>query len=154
METTGTDRIEKKVLLRAPRERVWRALTDARQFGQWFGVDLAGTFAPGQRLRGRITHKDYSHVTMEITVERLEPERLVSWRWHPYAVDPAVDYSSEPTTLVEFHLEEVANGTQLTVVESGFDRIPVARRAEAYRMNDGGWTAQVKNIERYVGQEK
>jgi uncharacterized protein YndB with AHSA1/START domain len=152
--TSSSDRIEKQIRLRAPRKRVWRALTDAREFGQWFGVNLAGTFAPGQSLRGKITHKDYSHVTMEITVERVEPERLVSWRWHPYAVDPAVDYSSEPTTLVEFHLEEVADGTQLTVVESGFDRIPLARRAEAYRMNDGGWTSQVKNIERYVGQEK
>jgi uncharacterized protein YndB with AHSA1/START domain len=152
--TSVTDRIEKQVVLRAPRPRVWQALTDARQFGQWFGVDLAGTFAPGQRLRGRITHKDYSHVTMEITVEHVEPERLVSWRWHPYAVDPAVDYSGEPTTLVEFRLEEVAGGTRLTVVESGFDRIPVGRRAEAYRMNEGGWTAQVQNIARYVDAEK
>jgi uncharacterized protein YndB with AHSA1/START domain len=151
--TNSTDRIEKKVLLRAPRKRVWQALTDAKEFGQWFGVNLAGTFAPGQRLRGKITHPDYAHVTMEITVERVEPERLVSWRWHPYAVDPAVDYSGEPTTLVEFLLEEVADGTQLTVVESGFDRIPPARRAEAYRMNDGGWASQVKNIARHVGQE-
>jgi uncharacterized protein YndB with AHSA1/START domain len=153
--TTGsTDRIEKQIRLRAPRPRVWRALTDAKQFGQWFGVDLFGTFAPGQRLSGKITHKDYSHVTMEITVERVEPERLVSWRWHPYAVDPAVDYSAEPTTLVEFRLEDVADGTELTVVESGFDRIPLARRTEAYRMNEGGWASQVKNIERYVRQEK
>lgn len=152
--TSTTDRIEKQVRLRAPRPRVWRALTDVKEFGEWFGVKLAGTFAPGQRLRGKITHQDYSHVTMEITVERVEPERLVSWRWHPYAVDPAVDYSGEPTTLVEFHLEEVADGTQLTVVESGFDRIPLARRAEAYRMNDSGWAAQVQNIARHVGQEK
>jgi uncharacterized protein YndB with AHSA1/START domain len=154
MPTTSTDRIEKKALLRAPRARVWRALTDAREFGQWFGVDLAGTFAPGARLQGKITHKGYEHLTMDLTVERMEPERLVSWRWHPYAIDPGVDYSGEPTTLVVFELEEVESGTQLTVVESGFDRIPAARRAEAYRMNDEGWAAQMESIARHVGQAK
>ena len=154
MPMTSTDRIEKKALLHAPRARVWRALTDAREFGQWFGVDLAGTFAPGAHLKGKITHKGYEHLTMDITVERMEPERLVSWRWHPYAIDPGVDYSGEPTTLVVFELEEVESGTQLTVVESGFDRIPAARRAEAYRMNDEGWTAQMESITRHVGQAK
>lgn len=153
-KTTGTDRIEKTILLNAPRPRVWSALTDAGEFGQWFGVELAGTFAPGERLRGRITHKDYSHLTMEITVERVEPERFVSWRWQPTAVDPAVDLANEPSTLVEFRLEEAPGGTRLTVVESGFDRIPLARRAEAYRRNEGGWTEQMQNIARHVGQQK
>ena len=148
--TSGTDRIEKTIVVKAPRPRVWRALTEAREFGQWFGVDLSGTFVPGQRLQGRITHPKYAHVTMEITVERVEPERLVSWRWHPYAVDPGVDYAAEPTTLVEFTLDDAPEGTRLTVVESGFDRIPAGRRAEAYRMNDGGWTVQCENIRKYV----
>jgi len=146
------DRIEKQVLLRAPRSRVWQALADARSFGEWFGVELAGAFAPGARLRGKITHPGYEHVPFEITVERMEPERLFSWRWHPNAIDPATDYSGEPTTLVVFRLEEVAGGTLLTVVESGFDSIPPARRAEAYRGNEGGWEAQMKAIERYVGR--
>ena len=145
-----TDRIEKKIRLRAPLSRVWRALTDAREFGAWFQVELEGAFAPGARVRGKITTPGYEHLTMEITVERMEPERLFSYRWHPYAIDPKLDYSSEPTTLVEFQLAPVAEGTLLTVVESGFDRIPAARRAEAYRMNDGGWAEQMKNIERHV----
>lgn len=148
----STDRIEKRVLLRAPRARVWRALANAEAFGEWFGVKLAGSFAPGARVRGQVTHKGYEHVPFEITIERMEPERLFSWRWHPYAVDPKADYSTEPTTLVVFELEEVADGTLLTVVESGFDRIPLARRAEAYRGNEQGWAEQMKAIERYVSQ--
>lgn len=146
----NTDRIEKDIVLRAPRSRVWRALTAAEEFGAWFGVKLEGGFSPGARLEGRITIPEYEHVTMDITIEQMDPERLFSYRWHPYAVVPGVDYSSEPTTLVEFRLEEVAGGTRLTVVESGFDRIPLARRAEAFRMNDQGWAAQLKNIERHV----
>jgi uncharacterized protein YndB with AHSA1/START domain len=146
----STDRIEKKVVLRAPRSRVWRAIADEKEFGAWFGVRLEGAFAPGKRLKGQITVPGYEHVTMDITVERVDPERLFSYRWHPYAVDPGVDYSAEPTTLVEFRLEDVAGGTELSVVESGFDRIPVARRAEAFRMNEGGWAEQMKNIERHV----
>ena len=154
MPMTGTDRIEKKVLLRAPRARVWRALTDAREFGQWFGVDLAEAFTPGARVKGKISamHKGYEGKPFEITIERMEPERLFSYRWHPYAHDPGVDYSSEPTTLVTFELTETGEGTLLTVVESGFDRIPLARRAEAYRMNDQGWAAQMNAIERHVTQ--
>jgi len=152
MSPTSTDRIDKKVLLRAPRARVWRALTDAREFGQWFGVELSGTFAPGARMKGRITHKGYEHVTWDVTIERMEAPRLFSWRWHPYAVETGVDYSAEPTTLVEFELEEVASGTMLTVVESGFDRVPLTRRAEAFRMNDQGWAAQMKSIELHVGK--
>lgn len=150
MNVTSTDRIEKKVLLRAPRARVWQALADARTFGRWFGVDLAGPFAVGTRVQGRITHEGYEHVPFEITVERMEPERLFSWRWHPHAVEPGADYAAEPTTLVVFELDEVEDGTLLTVVESGFDGIPLSRRAEAYRGNDEGWTQQMEAIERYV----
>jgi uncharacterized protein YndB with AHSA1/START domain len=145
-----TDRIEKKIVLRAPRSRVWHAIADAEQFGAWFGARLEGEFAPGARVEGRITSPGHEHVTMEMTVERVDPERLFSYRWHPYAVEPGVDYSNEPTTLVEFRLDEVAGGTELTVVESGFDRIPVTRRADALRMNDAGWAEQIKSIERYV----
>ena len=145
-----TDRIEKTIVLRASRARVWRALTDAEEFGTWFRVKLEGAFHAGASVRGRITHPGYEHVTMEIQIERMDAERLFSYRWHPYAVDPKVDYSSEPTTLVEFRLEDIGKETVLTVVESGFDRIPPGRRPEAYRMNDGGWTAQVTNIRRYV----
>jgi uncharacterized protein YndB with AHSA1/START domain len=151
MSRGDTDRIERKILLRAPRGLVWRALTDPVEFGTWFGVEVNGTFAPGARVRGQITHQGYEHLTWDITVERMEPERLFSWRWHPYAVDPGVDYSAEPATLVVFELEEVAGGTMLTVVESGFDDVPLARRAQAYRMNAEGWTAQMGAIERYVG---
>jgi uncharacterized protein YndB with AHSA1/START domain len=144
------DRIEKNIVLRAPRARVWRAIASAPEFGAWFGVQLAGAFAPGARLTGRITTPGYEHLTMEIVVEQVNPERLLSYRWHPYAIETGVDYSDEPSTLVEFHLAEVPGGTQLTVVESGFDRIPLARRAEAFRMNDQGWAEQITNIERYV----
>jgi uncharacterized protein YndB with AHSA1/START domain len=146
----STDRIEKSIVLRAPRSRVWRAIASADEFGAWFGVKLEGAFAAGARVKGRITSPGYEHVILDITVERIDPERLFSYRWHPHAVEPGVDYSSEPTTLVEFHLDEVAGGTRLRVVESGFDRIPLARRAEAFRMNDQGWAAQLKNIERHV----
>jgi len=146
----SADRIEKTVFLRAPRSRVWRAIATPEEFGTWFGVKLEGAFAPGARVTGRIRVKGYENLPMEITIERVDPERLFSYRWHPYAIDPKVDYSGEPTTLVEFRLEEVAGGTQLTVTESGFDRIPEARRAEAFRMNDNGWASQLKNIERHV----
>jgi uncharacterized protein YndB with AHSA1/START domain len=150
--TTGstTDRIEKKALLNAPRSRVWRALTDSREFGEWFRVKLEGPFVAGATVRGRITHPGYEKHTMEVFVEKIEPERLFSFRWHPYAVDLDKDYSAEPATLVAFRLEEAKGGVLLTVVESGFDRLPLARRAEAFRMNDQGWTAQVANIERHV----
>jgi uncharacterized protein YndB with AHSA1/START domain len=146
----STDRIEKEILLRAPRSRVWRALANAEEFGTWFGVKLEGAIAPGARVHGQITLPEHGHVTIEIVIERMDPESLMSYRWHPYAVVSGVDYSSEPTTLVEFQLEEVADGTRLTVVESGFDGIPLARRAEALRMNDAGWAEQLENIARYV----
>jgi uncharacterized protein YndB with AHSA1/START domain len=146
----ATDRIEKRVVLRAPRSRVWRAIADAEEFGTWFGVRLAGaTFAPAALVKGQITYPGYETWTFEIRVERMEPEHLFSYRWHPYP-EPGVDYSTEPTTLVEFRLEEVPGGTELTVVESGFDRIPARRRDEAFRTNDGGWAVQLRNIERHV----
>ena len=145
-----TDRIEKTLFLKAPQSRVWRAIASTEEFGAWFGVSLKGKFEPGALVKGQMTIKGYEHLTLEVTVERLEPERLLSFRWHPYAIDPKVDYSKEPTTLVEFQLEEREGGTQLTVVESGVDRIPAARRAEAFRMNEHGWAAQLKNIERHV----
>ena len=145
-----SDRIEKKVLLRAPKARVWRALTNADEFGTWFRVAMEGPFEVGRVAKGRITHPGYEHLVMEVTVERMDPEDVFAFRWHPYAIDPAVDYSKEPTTLVEFRLEAAPGGTMLTVVESGFDRIPASRRAEAFRMNDEGWSAQVENIRRHV----
>ena len=150
MSIASTDRIEKHVLIRASRARVWRALVDAGEFGSWFGVELAGPFTPGARARGRITHPGYEHVPFEITIERVEPERLFSWRWHPNAVESGVDYEAEPTTLVVFELEDADGGTMLTVVESGFDGIPLSRRAAAYRGNDDGWAQQVVAIERHV----
>jgi uncharacterized protein YndB with AHSA1/START domain len=152
MSMTDTDRIEKKMILQASRSRVWRAIATAGEFGAWFGVKLDGAFADGATVRGKITSPGYEHLTLEMLVERLEPERYFAYRWHPYAITPGVDYSTEPTTLVEFRLDESNSGTVLTIVESGFDRIPVERRAEAFRMNDGGWTEQMKNIERYVSQ--
>jgi uncharacterized protein YndB with AHSA1/START domain len=147
---SSTDRIEKQMELKAPRARVWRALANAEEFGQWFRVKLEGPFVAGASVRGKITHPGYEHMTMEIFVERIEPERLLSYRWHPYAIDPGVDYSKEPTTLVEFQLEEANGGTLLRVTESGFDRVPPARRDEAFRMNYSGWAAQMKNIARHV----
>ena len=148
--TTIPDRIEKKILLRASKARVWRALSDSQEFGAWFGVKLEGPFTPGASVSGTITTKGYEHLTMVVMVEKVEKERLLSFRWHPYAVDTSVDYSKEPTTLVEFSLEEGKDGTMLTVIESGFDKVPLARRAEAYKSNEGGWSEQVQNIERYV----
>jgi len=147
---TSTDRIEKHMVLRAPRARVWRALTIAEQFGAWFRVNLEGEFAAGETIRGRLVIPGYEHVTLEMLVERIEPEHYFSYRWHPYAVDPKADYSAEPTTLVEFSLEEQAGGTALTIIESGFDRIPLSRRAEAFRMNDRGWASESEKLARYV----
>jgi uncharacterized protein YndB with AHSA1/START domain len=150
--TTGTDRIEKTVVLKTPRARVWRAIADAKQFGEWFRVRLDGEFAAGATVRGSITYPGYEHITMEVVVERMEPERFFSYRWHPHAIDPKVDYSPEPMTLVEFTLEDAPGGTRLTIVESGFDRIPLSRRALAFRMNSDGWSEQLQNIERHVSR--
>ncbi|MDB5293416.1 MAG: Activator of Hsp90 ATPase 1 family protein [Phycisphaerales bacterium] len=150
MNQSSTDRIEKRIELKAPPARVWRALADFREFGAWFGVNLETPFVPGKSTRGNITYAGYEHLVMEVVVQKMEPERLFSFHWHPYAVDPKVDYSKEPPTLVEFRLEKTAAGTLLVVTESGFDAIPAARRDEAFRMNSGGWTQQMKNIEAHV----
>jgi len=152
MADTVHDRIEKQILLRAPRSRVWRALTDAREFSDWFRVNLVGEFRPGQRIAGPITYPGYEHLTMEVWVERMEPESLFSFRWHPYPEEPGMDYAKEPTTTVEFRLDEVAGGTLLKVVESGFDQLPAARRGPAYKANSGGWEEQLRNIERHVAE--
>jgi uncharacterized protein YndB with AHSA1/START domain len=146
---SATDRIEKTTVLRAPRSRVWRALTDSAQFSQWFGATLKDPFLPGARVQGPVTYPGYEHLTMDITIDRVEPEKLFSWRWHPGG-DPNVD-PAEPATLVVFQLEDVPEGTRLTVTETGFDRIPLARRPKAYRENDEGWTGQMENIRKYLG---
>jgi uncharacterized protein YndB with AHSA1/START domain len=161
MSTAVSDRIEKQVLLRAPLSRVWEALTDANQFGQWFGVRLDGPFKAGAPLTGRITpttvdaevaamQKPYEGMRFEIVVERVEPKKLFSFRWHPFGVDPNVDYSREPMTLVEFALQEVEGGVLLKVSESGFDKVPLERRAAAFNANEGGWAKQVELIQKYV----
>jgi uncharacterized protein YndB with AHSA1/START domain len=146
------DRIEKRIELKAPISRVWRALTDHREFGEWFQVKLDGPFQPGKVSKGHIIYPGYEHLKWEAVVQKMEPETLFSFTWHPYAVDPKVDYSKETPTLVEFRLEKTASGTLLLLTESGFDKIPTDRRLEAFRRNDGGWTEQMKNMERHVSQ--
>jgi uncharacterized protein YndB with AHSA1/START domain len=157
----SSDRIEKRILLRASRERVWQAVSDANQFGQWFGVTLDGPFVAGAQISGRIApttvdpevaklQEPHAGKAFVFLVEQIEPMRLIAFRWHPYAVDPNVDYSGEPTTLIEFRLETAPDGTLLTITESGFDRIPPERRAKAFAANDGGWTMQTKLIEKYL----
>ncbi len=150
---TSTDRIERKVLINAPRARVWRALSDAGEFGDWFGVNFKGkTFVAGKHIQGKITYPGYEHLNMDVLIERIVPEQLLSWRWHPAAIDPKVDYSQEPTTLVVFELREAEGGTMLTVVESGLDKIPLARRADVFRMNSSGWDQQMGNIKKHVAK--
>jgi uncharacterized protein YndB with AHSA1/START domain len=147
----STDRIERKILLKAPRSRVWRAIADAEELGRWFGVKLDGQrFAVGQRTQGQITYPGYEHVVWNVVIERMEPERLLAWRWHPYAIDPKVDYSKETPTLVVFELSDAEGGTLLTLTESGFDKVPPERRLDAFRMNSQGWAEQMKNIEKHV----
>jgi uncharacterized protein YndB with AHSA1/START domain len=151
MTTESTDRIEREILLKAPQARVWRALANAEEFGAWFQVAFEGkVFVAGQPISGRFTVPGYEHLSFNAQIVEIEPERRLSMRWHPYAVDPAVDYSHEPTTLIEFELRAVGGGTLLRVVESGFDKVPAARRAEAFRMNSAGWAQQLLNIEQYV----
>ena len=163
MSTVTTDRIEKQVLLRAPHARVWRALTDAKEFGTWFGVKFDGSFTPGARVAGVIVpttvdaevaraQQPFEGTPFAITMDRIEPERVFAFRWHPFAVDPNADYSREPTTLVEFLLADVPDGVMLTVRESGFDRVPVERRAKAFAANEAGWTMQTRLIEKYLGE--
>ena len=148
--TTSTDRIEKLVTLEAPRSRVWRALSQVEQFNAWFGVSLETPFAAGAEVKGQISIRGYEHVTMSIWIETMEPERFLSFRWHPYAIEPGVDYSAEPTTLVSFTLADADAGTLLTIVESGFDAIPASRRAKAFSMNSSGWNGQAENIRKFL----
>ena len=146
------NKIEKRIELKAPVSRVWRSLTDYREFGDWFRVKLERPFVAGQESRGNITYPGYEHVVWTAVVQKMEPERLFAFTWHPYSVDPNVNYSKETPTLVEFRLEKAGSGTLLVLTESGFDNIPVERRSEAFRRNDGGWTEQMKNIEAHVTQ--
>jgi len=150
---SSSDRIVKQITLDAPRSRVWRALTDVSQFNEWFGATLEGTFTPGAETTGRIAVPEYSHLAMRLWIETMEPERHFAFRWHPYAIDESVDYSAEPMTLVSFTLDEVEGGagTRLTIVESGFDAIPAARRAAAFTSNSSGWAIQAENIRKFVG---
>jgi uncharacterized protein YndB with AHSA1/START domain len=142
--------IEKQIEVKAPLSRVWRALTDSKEFGEWFRVKLEGPFAPGKVTRGRILSPGFEHVVFEVTVQKMEPERLFSYTWHPYAIDPKRDYSKEPVTLVAFTLEAKGDKTVVTVTETGFDALPKDRAFEAFRMNEGGWEARMKNVARYV----
>ena len=157
----STDRIEKSTVLAAPLARVWRAVSDAREFGSWFGVAFDGPFREGARLTGSIVptsvdaevaamQKPHEGKRFEFVVERIEPMRRIVFRWHPFAIDPAVDYSSEPATRIEIVLEEAAGGTRLTLTESGFDRIPIERRAKAFEANDGGWAMQMKLVAKWL----
>jgi uncharacterized protein YndB with AHSA1/START domain len=159
--TTTTDIIEKQILLRAPLSRVWRAISNSSEFGAWFGVTFEGPFVAGAPLRGAITctkvdpevaelQKPHQGKPFNIVVEQIQPERLFSFRWHPYAIEPGVDYSSEPTTLVTFRLDEVPEGVRLTLTESGFDQIPLERRAKAFAANEGGWSHQMVLISKYL----
>ncbi len=161
--TTDTDRIEKKVVLHASRARVWRAIANAQEFGKWFGMKIEGQFAPGATMRGVIvpTQVDpevaklqapHEGLALTIVIEQMEPEKVFSFRWHPYAVDPKVDYSTEPTTLVTFALADAPGGVLLTVTESGFDAIPINRRAEAFAANEGGWAIQTTLVGKYLAQ--
>jgi uncharacterized protein YndB with AHSA1/START domain len=148
MSQSVPDRIQKVITLHAPRARVWKAITDARQLGEWLWVNMSGEVVPGGKLSGPITYPGYEHGILEAWVEQVEPQRLMSWRWHPAAIDETVDYSKEPTTLVTFELEEVEGGTRLTITESGFHQLPVVRRAKAFESNDGGWKEVSESIEK------
>jgi uncharacterized protein YndB with AHSA1/START domain len=149
--SSTTDRIERQIVLKATRARIWQALTNIEEFNSWFRVKIPGKkFVAGQKFSGQVTYPGYEHIVFEVTIEKSEPERLLAWRWHPAAIDPKADYSSEPTTLVEFTLQDAVGGTLLTVVESGIDKIPVARRLEVFRGNSEGWDMQMQNIEKHV----
>jgi uncharacterized protein YndB with AHSA1/START domain len=161
----SSDRIEKKILLKAPLKRIWAALSDYREFGTWFGIKVDSPFVPGTKVRGTAVpttvdpevakgQKPYEGTPFELWIEKIEPERLFSFRWHPYAIERGVDYSAEPTTLIVFTLEEVAEGVMLTVTESGFDQIPLDRRAKAFTANERGWSTQMKLIEAYLNRAR
>ena len=152
MTAPHINRIEKKILLRAPRKRVWNAITDTEAFAKWFGVEIEGKFEPGARVRMTSTIEGYEGEVFYVVIEKMEPERLFSWRWHPGMIRPDVDYSKEPMTLVTFRLEDTEGGTQLTVEESGFDEITLARRASVYEENEKGWEYQVQSLARYLSE--
>ena len=147
-----TDRIEMTTVLRVPRSRVWQALSNTKEFARWFGIEFDGEFAPHARLRGKVTTPGYEHLGAEIRVERVEPEWLLAWRWHPSATDSAKDYSKEPTTLVSLVLSDVTGGTKLTIHESGFENIPAKRREKAYKENEEGWAMQIHALTRYFAK--
>ena len=158
------DRIEKKIVLKAPRERVWLAITDSTRFGTWFGVELDGPFVAGKETKGRIAptkvdpevakHQEaHRGVLWRALVERIDPMKVFSFRWHPYAIDPTSNYSKEPMTLVTFELQDAEGGTLLTITESGFEQLPLARRAQALESNDVGWGHQTRLIEKYLALE-
>jgi uncharacterized protein YndB with AHSA1/START domain len=150
--TSSTDRIEKHLVLHHPRARVWRAITDVSEFNQWFGVSLTSPFAPGKAVSGHLTVAGYESLEMTVWVETIEPEQRFSFRWHPYAIDVEVDYSNEPTTVVTFTLEDVKEGTKLTVTETGFDALPESRRAKAFASNGAGWMQQLEQIQTYLSR--
>jgi uncharacterized protein YndB with AHSA1/START domain len=152
MPTTSTDRIEKEIVLNSPRSRVWRALTNVREFNEWFGVALTSPFAPGTLTSGKITVSGYEHIVAELWVETMEPEKRFSFRWHPGDSDPKVDTSKEPTTLVTFTLEDAKGGTKLSIVETGFDALPESRRVKAFTGNERGWAGQMRRIADYLAK--
>lgn len=149
-DTMTSDAIRQSTHVRAPIDRVWRAISDHREFGEWFRVALDQPFEAGRTSTGHITHPGYEHVKWNAEIVAIEPPSRLAFRWHPYAIDQSADFSNEPMTLVEFTLREKDGGTDIEVVESGFDAIPAHRRDEAFRMNSGGWEAQMKNIREYV----
>lgn len=151
--SVDTDRIERSILIQATRERVWRALTDAEQFGAWFGADLAGkSFKQGERTRGHFTSPSHADRFFDVVIERIEPQDRMAFFWHPYPVEPGIDYESEEPTLVSFHLEDApGNAILLTVVESGFDKVPPQRRRKAFEMHSAGWDQQLQNVARHAG---
>ena len=161
--STETDRIEKKIVLRANRDRVWRALSNSQEFGSWFGMTFDGPFVEGQRVHGAIIptkvdpevakkQAEFEGLRFELIVERLAPQKTFAFRWHPAAVERGVDYSAEPMTLVTFELEDAADGILLTVIESGFDAIPLERRAKAFASNTEGWSLVIKLLEAHLGK--
>jgi uncharacterized protein YndB with AHSA1/START domain len=151
MAKSTPNHIERSILIEAPRGRVWDALTDAKKFGEWFHVNLRGAFEPGETVTGSVTEKALHGLPVKMEIGLMDHEKLFSWRWHPAAINPNVDYSREPMTNVEFTLEDAPHGhTHLTVVEKGFDEIPPERRDAAYRMNYEGWGIQMSRIEDYV----
>ncbi|MES2039571.1 MAG: SRPBCC family protein [Pseudomonadota bacterium] len=152
--TSNTDSIERSIVINGARERVWRALTNAEEFGAWFGADLTGqVFQPGQRTRGPFTHPGCEGLVFDIVIQHIQPQDAMSFHWHPYAIDTTTDYSDEIPTLVSFSLKEASgNATLLTVIESGFDKVPAHRRRTAFEMNTEGWDIQLQNLLNHVSK--